>query len=947
MTTNDGMTNGRVIHIRMGMVNQPIVEDIADEKFMDSAIFGNQYRQILTMLNRHVTYRRKATDRNIDSANNVFTFVGERGSGKTSCMSSVSRLLTGNRLKDFIAYPQLGNTRFETIDIIDPSYFDERHNIVAMVIAKLYKSFSQKEDANSHEKCNFDVHRDLVAAFAQAQKSMRCLLKDNLEDEGADDDIESLADLSMAVDLRNDINRLVELYMKFVKKEDGILLLSIDDIDLNIDEADTMTEQIRKYLVSPNIVILLAAKLDQLATIKNLHYSEKYRYLIDSKRIDYDTVEEMTGQYLVKFAPEDQRVYMPAADFYMESGIEIEGDNVCGTCVKQAIPELIFSRTRYLFYNSKHEASCIVPRNLRKMCQLAAMVWPLARYRDGDGLENKRIFKNYLFLTWTQDNLTNEDRKRARRILEGWKNEQLNRVTLDVLKEKYGKWIADIKESYNPNLDRTGLIGEIDAIYDPRNHDFNMSLGDVMSMIYQLQIAYESYADKCFFFFIESVYSIALYESYDWVTEKMDKPGYDEYAINSSQENKQVLLYDPFSDERVEPYHKMLGGSVFNFRLSAILPQEQVSPSELVSRTNRIIDYIKLNNLITEAVNDWQEYKALEEEARTDERKSSLKDKVRLAEWFMLCCIRDINRRNRKKGQLGYEDLNFRHDSSVYYNGVFKGISSLYFDLGAFFYNVTTMNTCYRRYKQGGMQLLDLCKDDTEECISLYASFRKKALDYRREYSNPHAWMSFACMRNTEIIFDLYQNLKSVQKVEGANNRLYLAQVFKKLAQYSIQTYDRDNAGTYLQISFEFAQLIASLLRKTEIEERFDSVFSVKKEEENLIDESLLDMLGYDKGQIIDIDAVLKRRDELKNKKTTVLAFLFKNEKQIVEGKEKLVASVFDKYGDYMTREEIRRAVNNLNVLLIMSYGKSETNTENTVSQSETAEHPEEPQGES
>ena len=152
MTTNDGMTNGRVIHIRMGMVNQPIVEDIANEAFMDSAIFGNQYRQILTMLNRYVKYRKNATERNIDAANNVFTFVGERGSGKTSCMSSVSRLLTGNRLKDFTAYPQLGTTKFETIDIIDPSYFDEKHNIVATVIAKLFKSFRQMEDANSHEK---------------------------------------------------------------------------------------------------------------------------------------------------------------------------------------------------------------------------------------------------------------------------------------------------------------------------------------------------------------------------------------------------------------------------------------------------------------------------------------------------------------------------------------------------------------------------------------------------------------------------------------------------------------------------------------------------------------------------------------------------------------------------------------------------------------------------
>lgn len=947
MTTNNGMTNGRVIHIRMGMVNQPIVEDIANEAFMDSAIFGNQYRQILTMLNRYVKYRKNATERNIDAANNVFTFVGERGSGKTSCMSSVSRLLTGNRLKDFTAYPQLGKTKFETIDIIDPSYFDEKHNIVATVIAKLFKSFRQKEDADSHERCNFDVHRDLVAAFARVQKNIMCLLGDHAEEDGWDDDIENLSDMSMAVDLREDINRLVDLYMKFVKKEDGILLLSIDDIDLNIEEADKMTEQIRKYLVSPNIVILLAAKLDQLATIMNLHYSEKYSYLIDKQRIGFDTVEEMTGQYLVKFAPEDQRVYMPAADFYMESGIEIEGDNVSGTCVRQAIPEIIFSRTRYLFYNSKHEASYIVPRNLRKMCQLVAMVWSMEKYHDGDGLENKRIFKNYLFQTWTQDNLTNEDRKLARRLLDGWKNEQLNKVTLDVLKEKYGQWIADIKESYNPNLDKTGLIGEIDAIYDPRNHDFNMSLGDVMSMKYRLQTAYESYYDKCFFFFIESVYSIALYESYDWITEKMDQPGYDEYAVINKQENRQVLLYDPFSDERVEPYHKLLGGSVFNFRLSAILPQEQVSSSELVSRTNRIVDYIELDKLIADAVNDWQEYKTLGEDERTDERKSGLKVKVRLAEWFMLCCIRDINRRNSIKGKVGYDDNSFRHDSSAYYNGVFKGVKSLYFDLGAFFYNVTTMNTCYRRFKQGGMQLLELCRHDTEECISLYASFRKKALEYRREYSNPHAWMSFACMRNTEIIFDLYQNLKSVQKVDGASNRLYLAQVFKKLAQYSIQTYDRDNAGTYLQISFEFAQLIASLLSNKEIEEWFDSVFSVKKKEENIFDESLLDMIGYDKEQIIDMDAALKRRDELRNKKTTVMTYLLDKESKILKGKEVMVASVFKKYGDYMTRDEIRKAVNSLNLFLVTNYGKFKKDTEDTVSQPEPAEHPEEPQGES
>lgn len=946
MTTNDGMTNGRVIHIRMGMVNQPIVEDIANEEFMDSAIFGNQYRRILTMLNRYVKYRRNVTERNIDAANNVFTFVGERGSGKTSCMSSVSRLLTGNRLKDFTAYPQLGTTKFETIDIIDPSYFDEKHNIVATVIAKLFKSFRQKEDADSHEQCNFDVHRDLVAAFARVQKNIMCLLGDHAEEDGWDDDIENLSDMSMAVDLREDINRLVDLYMKFVKKEDGILLLSIDDIDLNIDEADTMTEQIRKYLVSPNIVILLAAKLDQLATIMNLHYSEKYSYLIDNEQIGFDTVEEMTGQYLVKFAPEDQRVYMPSTDFYMESGIEIENDNVGGTCVKQAIPELIFSRTRYLFYNSKHEASYIVPRNLRKMCQLAALVWSMEKYHDGDGMENKRIFRNYLFQTWMQDNLTNEDRKLAKRILVGWKNEQLNRVTLDVLKEKYAEWFEDIKRLSIPNLDKSLLVEELDAIYNPRNNDFNLSIGDVMSLVFQLKVGYKSYAHKCFFFFIESIYSIALYESYDWVTDKMDEADYDEYAIAQPQDNKQVLLYDPFSDEMVEPYHKLLGGSVFNFRLTAVLPHEQVSSAELVSRTNRIINYIELEKLIQDAVEGWKKYNTLGEMEKTEEATKTLKNKVRLAEWFMLCCIRDINLRNRKKGQLGYDDPTFRQSDSAYYNGEFTGIKSLYFDLGSFFYNVTCMNACYRRYKQIGEQLLDLCREDSC-CISLYASFRNMALDYRKDYSNPHAWMSFACIRNTEILFDLYQTLKTVQKVEGANNRLYLAQFFKIMSKYSIRTYDRDRAGTFLQISFEFSKLIEGVLKTPEIDERFDAIYAVEKDGDNIFDDSLLDILGYHREQIIDVDAVVKRRDEFKNKKTTVIAFLYKNYTKLIEGKEILLASVFDKYGQYMTREEIRKAINNINVLLIINNGKSKTDTENTVSQPETAEHPDEPQDES
>lgn len=940
MIINNGMTNGRVVHIQMDKVNQPIVENIKDEDFMNTAIFGNQYRQILGMLNRYVKYRNTVIERNIDSANNVFTFVGERGSGKTSCMSSVSKLLTSNNIRKLFSYPELKNTTFETIDIIDPSYFDEEHNIVSMVIAKLYKSFNQKENIDSHDECNFDVHHDLIAAFARAQRSMKCLLKDNLPVNELEDDIENLSDLAIAVDLRDDIRNLVSLYMKFIKKENGLLVLSIDDIDLNIDEADRMTEQIRKYLVAPNIIILLAVKLDQLTTIKNLRYSEKYMYLLDSGKLEYDTVEEMTGQYMVKFAPENQRVFMPSAEFYMDSGIEIDGDYINNSCIKQAIPELIFSRTRYLFYNSKYDASCIVPRNLRKMCQLVAMLWVMDI--DGFMLENKRIFKNYLFQIWTHDNLNNEDRKLVKRVMEGWKNEQLNRVTLDVLKEKYEKWF-DLAQS--GKLDNSDISEEIKQIYDVRNREYNLSIGDVMSLIYNLQIAYETYADRCFLFIIQSIYSIALYESYNQITDKMDEMGYDECTMVNPVVKKQILLYDPFSDENVAPYHRLVGGRFFNFRMSPVLPKEALHSSavSMVSRSDRKIDYVELDKLLTEAVAKWREYKKLSNEGKADNIDlKELQQTVRLAEFFMLCCIRDINLRNYRKGQEDYYDPTFRQKDRAYYNGEFTGKKSLYFDLGAFFYNITTIKTCYRRFKQAGQNLLELCQNDDQTRISLYAEFRNSALS-QRAYNNPHAWQSWACIRNMEILFDLYRNLKTVNRVDGANNRLFMAKFFQKLGEYAIETYDRNNQDSNLRINFEYAKFIEKLLNDNDIDDRFSAIFNTAGKDLNNYFIDLNQIKGWNnllKAQI-NIDKLLSRRSKDKNKKSTVIDYLMNKEKEVLRDKEFFVQYVFSKYGENMTKDEIREAGLELNRYLLIANGKFKKDTENSVPQSEASGHSE------
>ena len=138
-------------------------------------------------------------------------------------------------------------------------------------------------------------------------------------------------------------------------------------------------------------------------------------------------------------------------------------------------------------------------------------------------------------------------------------------------------------------------------------------------------------------------------------------------------------------------------------------------------------------------------------------------------------------------------------------------------------------------------------------------------------------------------------------------------------------------------------------MRAKDIAERFEAVFNTtgKETEVGSMDISLLQELASLADAWINVDNLVAGRSIERNRKKTVLNYLTTKEKKVLEGKDVLVQSVFDKYGDYMTREEIRKAGNELNQLLIVTNGKSKTDTENTVSLPETAEHPEEPQSES
>ena len=197
------------IEFNLDIENRPLKEDISKNSIGLSA-FREQYKNALSAIDQYLAIARKdAHDRDLDSQNNIFLFVGDRGSGKTSCMLSIGELLLKekSRREEFKDdYPDISDLDFYTIDLIDPSYFDSHHNIISLFLAKLYAKYKSK--VNNDEKINENLKISFLNALTTAQNHAKMLLEksDSLDMNV----IEQLENLSAAVDLKDDLKKLVD-----------------------------------------------------------------------------------------------------------------------------------------------------------------------------------------------------------------------------------------------------------------------------------------------------------------------------------------------------------------------------------------------------------------------------------------------------------------------------------------------------------------------------------------------------------------------------------------------------------------------------------------------------------------------------------------------------------------------------------------------------------------
>lgn len=708
--------------------------------------------------------------------NKTISFLGDRGTGKSSCLKSLVNILTEKR-KDICL-----------LETIEPAFFDKHRNIMELIIGTMFRKYEEwldeQQDANRH-----NLLVELGYAFQEVKRDLLYIESECCQE---DSELEDLQGLASSIGLSASVKKLVDAFLVVEKKD--YMLITIDDIDLNASLAFEMAEQIRKYLIIDKVVVCIAGKSEQLSDAIKQSYIHQYGLLLKHDQISIDEISAMTEAYMVKFLPIYSRIYMPTQDDYADCRLII-ADNTDNKheyeSVKIALLELIFEKTRFLFYNSEGQTSLIVPTNLRELRALMLMLFMMPNYdkkanpeKVVTNKENKNAFLNYFFNTWTTC-LSPDNRIFANLLIKEKEPSLFNHLVINELKRKFK--LSDVVS--NPSVPDWSILMKESCV------NYNLSIGDVTIVMDYVSNTRTDIETRRLLFFIKSLYSIRLYQYYDELTDSL----YTGMAEQGENEIKKTPELRNNVLQGVPKLLQLIGGSFYTISGDLVIRPER-NPDR--TRENGILDGEEIKKLINE-IGD-----AAQDEAS--------KKKLLLAEFLILISSHYFY---TKSSSTNIEELSnsYRERSEVYYTRNLGSAGNIRYDVTAPFFNLIDIKATYNRFNGTIFSIAENCEDSLYRKMLAYCNRGKDAGEDVTKQR--HNYLSATTIRNMEICGDLYQSMLSHRdKCDEKSMVKQFQAFFKGVADYGISSYDYDDDQRY-KIKLLPFKIIAEYLKEISDEE--------------------------------------------------------------------------------------------------------------------------------
>lgn len=340
-------------------IRYPLYTDFYKEAF--NAIIENSYaydaeREIRSRKNYDKEldqdFREEA---NLNKVNNIIAFVGERGSGKTTLVNELRRILygmnsekKGNWLQHMnqsaaVDYYQDKSMNFLVLDPLDASLLEEKENIVELIWANMYDCFDRRAHQNNNMN-NASQVKAIIQGFNEVYKDYRQICRQNQDDGPEVSVLNKLKNMSSSTKIREIFGKLLQDYLDFMLKEKvdrKYLVVTIDDLDMNLYKGFEILEQIHKYLSYPQIIVLLALDYEQASLLSETHFmqnmlmgdkTQDMRVLRHARKLSYD--------YTLKVIPVNNRIYLLDKDVLLKQAFIKAND----------VSDIILPIKEYIFY---------------------------------------------------------------------------------------------------------------------------------------------------------------------------------------------------------------------------------------------------------------------------------------------------------------------------------------------------------------------------------------------------------------------------------------------------------------------------------------------------------------------------------------------------------------------------------------------------------------------
>lgn len=783
------MVEKRTITFDFDNDNRPIKEAEIEGK-----LFEPQYRQALLQIESYLREleleiteekQRGNKDKNytehilndIDYNNNIFAFEGGRGTGKTSCMISVAEMLIKKIGVTSETHPNIFKDKFVTIDLIDPTYFDKAHDLLSLFLAKLYKNFTQQVEEAENGRISTSDKQKFFSFYRDAHSQLNRLYQERKKDNYSDEDLmEFVEEASASVKLKHTIKELVDAYLDCFHWKDTVMILRIDDVDMDFDQASKMIESMRKYFVQPNLLVFVSCSLEQLKIIKVRDFINE---LNDDSQKSW--CEELAEKYLVKVFPQSHCIQMPDPATYHDYELFITGKFIteagqdCLTTVedeakkkeqnkrkfvsvKQALLELILKKTRYLFYNTNYYESYIVPRNLRELRQLMKLLITMPDYHadNQEHPHNKTLFKEYFYGTWVQSNLDSNDREHVHKLQSILDMTLFNRTLLDVLKIRFNNKSGSAE----------------------MNKNLPVTTADILTLISDIEPRLVQKKDRKFLFFIKSYYSILLYDKYCEILDELeDKMRPLKRKVEGNDGKTTNAIYRPDQWNQFYDYEKLVGGSFVQLKKT---------------NTDIVLNAEKLRAFVKECT------PICKKATLTDEEKA----RVLMAELLVLS-IYYVRANDQDESMRLYEQWDSIPSDSTKNQVVINS--------GALLFNMTRYDQSISRY--------DKAFYDAIMKNGSYESFKRRIVE-KEEEKNDFSYIHRVALRNFEVLQDIFIKCEVSDSVSGFE--LFFKEL-DKLAEYSFPLYEYkvEDKENYKTIHLTFLNSIMNSIKSLRENQEF------------------------------------------------------------------------------------------------------------------------------